>query len=452
MTGKDLLLQTLHQKPVPRAPWVPFAGVHAASLTGYTASDYLQCADKMVESLIAVNKQYQPDGQPVIFDLQVEAEILNCDLVWADKSPPTVATHPLALNKMIPTKLPCPADGRLPIILNAMRRLKNEIGYQTALFGLVCGPFTLASHLRGTEIFMDMFDDPDYVHQLVQFCAQFGNQVAKYYIDAGMDVIALVDPLVSQISPDHFTQFLAPTFTSMFSFLREKKVCSSFFVCGDATRNIEVMCQTKPDSIFIDENINMQSAKKITDQYHITIGGNVPLSTVMLLGTQQDNMQYVLNMLDTLDHQNLIIAPGCDMPYDTPPENVVGIMQAIHDPEHIRTILSTYTKTNIETDVELPNYATLKRPLIEVITLDSASCPACTYMMNAVMVAKEHFGKQIDVVEYKIIHAENIPRVVKMGIKNLPAIVINGELTFSSLIPNKIELFTQIERKLLQEV
>ncbi|MGA1195739.1 MAG: uroporphyrinogen decarboxylase family protein [Candidatus Latescibacterota bacterium] len=451
MTGKDLLLQALHHKPVSRAPWVPFAGVHAASLTGYTASDYLQCADKMVESLIAVNKQYQPDGQPVIFDLQVEAEILNCDLVWAEKSPPTVATHPLATNKIVPTRLPCPADGRLPIILNTMRRLKNEIGYQTALFGLVCGPFTLASHLRGTEIFMDMFDDPNYVHQLVQFCAQFGNRIAQYYIDAGMDVIALVDPLVSQISPDHFTQFLAPTFTSMFSLLRKKEVCSSFFVCGDATRNIEVMCQTKPDSIFIDENINMQLAKKITDQYHITIGGNIPLSTVMLLGTQQDNMQYVLNMLDTLDHQNLIIAPGCDMPYDTPPENVVGIMQAIHDPEHIRNILSTYQKANVEIDVELPNYAALTRPLIEVITLDSASCPACTYMMNAVMVAKEHFGEQIDVVEYKIIHAENIPRVVKMGIKNLPAIVINGELTFSSLIPNKIELFSQIERRLLQE-
>ena len=34
----------------------------------------------------------------------------------------------------------------------------------------------------------------------------------------------------------------------------------------------------------------------------------------------------------------------------------------------------------------------------------------------------------------------------KMGIKNLPAIVINGALAFSSLIPNKRDLFARIER------
>ena len=35
------------------------------------------------------------------------------------------------------------------------------------MFGLVCGTFTLASHLRGTDIFLDMIDDPDYVRVLI---------------------------------------------------------------------------------------------------------------------------------------------------------------------------------------------------------------------------------------------------------------------------------------------
>lgn len=452
MTGKMLIQNALQHVPVPRVPWVPFAGVHAASLLGYSATSYLQSADKMVEALVAVNQQYQPDGQPVIFDLQVEAEILGCKLVWAEKAPPTVAIHPLSTHKTIPQHMPTPNDGRLPIILETMRRLKSQIGDHTALFGLVCGPFTLASHLRGTDIFMDMFDDPEYVHQLIQYCTQFDAQISQFYIDAGMDVIAIVDPLVSQISPDHFTEFLSEPFTNIFAKLRTQQVCSSFFVCGDATRNIDVMCQTKPDSIFIDENINMQSAKKITDKHNVVIGGNIPLSTTMLLGTQQDNMHYVLNMLDTLDHQNLIIAPGCDMPYDTPPENVVGVMQTIRDPEHIRHILSNYQKETVKIDIQLPNYNALERPLIEVFTLDSATCPACTYMMNAVHVAKAHFEDQIDVVEYKIVEAENVPRVIKMGIKNLPSIVINGQLAFSSLIPNKRELFSKIEQALPQEV
>ena len=32
MTGKELIFQTLRHEPTPRAPWVPFAGVHAGAL------------------------------------------------------------------------------------------------------------------------------------------------------------------------------------------------------------------------------------------------------------------------------------------------------------------------------------------------------------------------------------------------------------------------------------
>ena len=75
--------------------WVPFAGVHAGSLCGYDANEILHDADKLVEALMSVNTYYHPDGQPVIFDLQLEAEALGCELYWDEggKVPPTVRTH-----------------------------------------------------------------------------------------------------------------------------------------------------------------------------------------------------------------------------------------------------------------------------------------------------------------------------------------------------------------------
>ena len=85
------------------------------------------------------------------------------------------------------------------------------------------------------------------------------------------------------------------------------------------------------------------AAKAITDRYNITIGGNIPLTTRMLLGTQQDNMKFVVDLLDQLadpsrglSGNNFILAPGCDMPYDAPTENVVGVLQAVRDPEGTR--------------------------------------------------------------------------------------------------------------------
>lgn len=449
ITGKELLTKTFkHENNLPRVPWVPFAGVHAGKLKGYSATQVLTDGEKLLESLLEVNKLYRPDGQPVLFDLQVEAEILGCELVWAEKAPPSVKTHPLGETKTIPQRLPEKTDGRLPMILDVMKNFKAKVRENTALFGLICGPLTLASHLRGTELFMDMFLDPTYVHQLIQYTCAVNKKMAKYYLEAGMDVIAIVDPLVSQISPQHFAQFVSAPASEIFHYVKQNGVVSSFFVCGNATKNIEEMCKTNPDSIFIDENIDMAEAKKITDRYNVVLGGNIPLTSIMLYGSQQDNMKYVVDLLDNLNHHNLVIAPGCDMPYDVPPENVIGVQQAVRNIQEVRSMLKNYQAAELDIEVEIPDYERLEKPLIEVFTLDSATCAACTYMMNAVKVAKQHFGDTIDCIEYKFTTREGIARVKKMGIKNLPCIYINGQLKYSSIIPSRNDLFKSIEEHL----
>ena len=445
---KDLLIRTLHHEKVDRAPWVPFAGVHAGSLKGYTATEMLTDADKAFESLMEVNRLYKPDGQPVIFDLQIEAECLGCDLTWADDCPPSVSSHPLDGSDEEPPVTPCDCriptkeSGRIPSGLDVMHRMKEAVGDTTALYGLICGPFTLASHLRGNNLFTDMYDFEDEVADLLGFCTRVCRRMADYYLEAGMDVIAMVDPLISQISTAHFKQFMHSCYVDIFRHIREKGGLSSFFVCGDATRNIEAMCQTGPDSISIDENVNLLAAKEITDRYNVAIGGNIPLTTVMLLGNQQDNMQFAVNLLDSIkEKQNFILAPGCDMPYSVPVENAIGIAQAALETDAVREMVRNYRAADVDTSaVVLPDYEHLKKPLIEVFTLDSAQCAACGYMMNAANEAVATFGDAIDMVEYKFIYKENVARCVKMGVPNLPSMYINGKLKYRSIIPTKAEL------------
>ena len=216
---KELLFQTLRHEETSRAPWVPFAGVHAGKLKGYDATEMLTDVDKAVESLLEVNRLYKPDGQPVIFDLQIEAECLGCGLSWAKDCPPSVATHPLDGSDDEPPVTPCDCSiptkesGRIPYVLEVMRRMKQEVGETTALYGLICGPFTLASHLRGNNLFTDMYDFEDEVASLFAYCKRVCMRMVDYYVEAGMDVIALVDPLISQISTSHFEDFMTEPYT-----------------------------------------------------------------------------------------------------------------------------------------------------------------------------------------------------------------------------------------------
>lgn len=451
--GKELLMKVLNHERTDRLPWVPFAGVHAGLLKGYSAIEVLTDEDKLYESLLEVNKLYTPDGMPIVFDLQIEAEILGCELQWAEKNPPSVSGHPLGKDKQIPCdcKIPKADSGRIPLITNVMKRIKESIGDQTALFGLICGPLTLASHLRGSSVFMDMIREPEYAKELFEFCTKVNLAMTDYYLDAGMDVIAIVDPLISQISPKHFEELLAEDFITIFDYIRNKNSISSFFVCGDATRQIEVMCKTNPDYISVDENVDLVKAKEITDKYNIIIGGNIPLTTTMLFGNQQDNMKYVVDLIENISHDNLIISPGCDMPYSIPPENTIAVVQAIKETAAVKEMIKNYEANDDsyeDIDIELPDYKNLSKPLVEVFTLDSTMCAACTYMLKAAEEAKEEFGDDVDVVEYRYTIKDDVARIKKVGVEKLPSIYINGELKWSSIIPDREVYFNEL-RKLL---
>jgi uroporphyrinogen decarboxylase len=67
---------------------------------------------------------------------------------------------------------------------------------------------------------MDMYDDEDYVKDLMAYATDVAIAVADYYIETGMDIIGAVDPLISQISPEMFTQFMARDYKRFFDHIR----------------------------------------------------------------------------------------------------------------------------------------------------------------------------------------------------------------------------------------
>jgi uroporphyrinogen decarboxylase len=116
------------------------------------------------------------------------------------------------------------------------------------------------------------------------------------------------------------------------------------------------------------------------------------------------------------------------MPYDLPIESSIAIQQAIRQTENVRKMLKNYTTSaSDKIEIKLPDYDNLKKPFIEVFTLDSISCAACTYMMSAAHDAKKHFGDDIDIIEYKFTEKESIARCKVMGVGNLPSMYINGK-------------------------
>lgn len=447
LTGRERVQRAIHCESVDRMPWVPFVGCHAGSLIGVQADEYLQSKDLIVQGVLAAVEQYQPDGIPVAFDLQLEAEALGCELVWSPENPPAVTGHPLANGKQL-DQLTVPEDqGRLPLVLEAARELRQACP-DIALYGLITGPFTLALHLQGTDIFMMMFDRPDEIRALLQFCQDVCETTARRYIEAGCDVIAVVDPMTSQIGPDHFVEFVQPFIEPVFKSIDQQNALSSFFVCGHAERNIPAMSRCGCDNISIDENIALEYVRDICLEKGISFGGNLQLTTVLLLGTPEESQQNALACMEIGGDKGFILAPGCDLPYATPPENLAAITALVTDP-YQRDVVRAMAETKAEVDrLDLNDYGQHRKVIVDIITLDSEACAPCQYMVDAVRRVAPQFEGIVEWREHKIKYRESLVFMTSLMVHNVPTICIDGQITFVSRIPPKDELIAAIQKRI----
>ncbi|QDU71436.1 uroporphyrinogen decarboxylase family protein [Mucisphaera calidilacus] len=456
MTGKQIILDAIAGKNTPRPAWLPFVGVHGGKLIDQTATDYLKSADNIVKGLTKAVELYRPDGLPIAFDLQLEAEVLGCQLNWADKTPPSVTSHPMSAMEGPGASLEdLPAfstdAGRFPIVWEATRRMRHTFGDQLALYGLLTGPFTLTSHLMGTDLFLQMFDDEELVLKTMAHCTDIAKQVASRYLENGADIIAVVDPMTSQISPEHFEQFVAPSLNDLFSHIREKGGLSSLFVCGDATRNLEVMAATACDNVSIDEQIDLNTIRELTVPNNKSFGGNLKLTVVLLMGDTDDAKRDAIHCIDTAGDSGFILAPGCDLPYDVKPENLQAVAELVHDP-YQRDVARTLADKDADdfADIQLPDYNDPAQVTVDVITLDSASCAPCQYMFAAATDARSRFPEDTPVVirEHKITTRQGVGMMSRLNVGALPSICIDGELAFASVIPDTKTLADRIARRL----
>jgi uroporphyrinogen decarboxylase len=341
------------------------------------------------------------------------------------------------------------SGGRYPLVAQAMHRLKQTWGDEVAFYGLITGPFTLALHLMGTDIFLEMFDAPDRVTRVLDQCAAIGRRTAEFYLDNGADVIAVVDPMTSQISPDHFAQFVTAHANAIFDHVRERGGVSSFFVCGNATRNLEHMCRTRCDNVSVDENIDLEQLRELALASGKSFGGNLKLTTVLLLGTGADASRDAVRCIDIGGDHGFVLAPGCDLPYATPEANLQAAALMVHDEYQRQVARAAAQDLPPETfeEIELPDYRREKQVIVDVVTLDSASCAPCQYMVGAVQQAAERLGDKVVIREHKITTRDGLGHMARLGVGQIPTICIDGEVQFPSIIPDIRTLITALEEK-----
>ena len=334
MTPKERMTSFAQGLEIDRIPCNPHMGVTMAPFIGCPLKEYYHSAEKMAELEIALFKRLRHDGVSVSTTLRGVAEAMGSKMYYPDNDISLMVAP--AINSVEEIELLKPSDpekdGKLPLVLKAIKTIKKKIGHEVNVGAGLAGPFSTAASVVGTENLLKwMLKYPKEVHVLMEIVTESNNRFIEKAAELGVGV-GFSDPVssTSLISVKQFNEFSAPYIKKNVDKMKSLTGGRpSIHICGTSKGIWESVMDTGISSFSIDNVEDVADAKEIMGD-RIIISGNVPPVDVMQLGTREDVLKSAKDcIMKTYGaKKGYILSSGCQIPMNTPMENIDALMDA----------------------------------------------------------------------------------------------------------------------------
>jgi uroporphyrinogen decarboxylase len=298
----------------------------------------------MVKAQLILHEKVGQDVIAIGSDNFYIAEGFGCQTTRSEDEMPALVKPPLEkLADVFGLEAPDPhKDGRMPVMIEALRLARQAVGDEVALRSPGTGPFALASYLIGTEQWllevamvegeMEGANEAAVLHAL-ELATQALIRFGKACRDAGADILHCGDSLAScnVISPRTYKRFAFPYQQKVFQAWQEYGVdCKLLHICGNSTRVLELYADTGADIVEIDNVVDMGVAKQRIGQ-RVALVGNVHTVTELLQGTPETVRASAQCCIDQAGQGGgFLLGSGCIVPRYTPLENVQEMVRVAH--------------------------------------------------------------------------------------------------------------------------
>ncbi len=200
ITSLQRVLTTLgHQEP-DRVPFFLFLTMHGAKELGLSIKEYFSRAENVVEGQLRLRAKYQHDCISNFFYASVEVEAWGSEIIYCDDGPPNSGT-PFIRNVDDIKNLEPPHVETTPCltkVLKATELLKESVGDDAPIIGVVMSPFSLPVMQMGFDRYIElMYESPELFDKLMKINEEFCVQWADAQLKAGATAICYFDPVSS---------------------------------------------------------------------------------------------------------------------------------------------------------------------------------------------------------------------------------------------------------------
>jgi [methyl-Co(III) methanol-specific corrinoid protein]:coenzyme M methyltransferase len=330
LTTKERVLASLRGEKHDRIPAssVTQVGVVAAmEKIGVFWPDAHYDAEKMAKLGMSLYKLVGLEAARIPFCLTVQAEAFGCEIELGSKDTQPSVRKP-AFSSI--EQLSMPSDylqrKRIPVVLKATSIMKKNAPDLPIIVGIE-GAYTLAGHLMGIENLMKWsIKQRDNITKAVDLATKASIEYSKAAIDAGAEVICILDPTSSPdlMSPKDFASLVKPKLKEVSDAIRAKGAASVLHICGNAQKILKDMAESGFDGLSIEEKINLTAARQLLGPRPALVG-NVSAAKTMFSGTPQAVREEAKKAIEAGAD---ILAPGCGIAPSTPLENIRALVEA----------------------------------------------------------------------------------------------------------------------------
>jgi uroporphyrinogen decarboxylase len=189
--------------------------------------------------------------------------------------------------------------------------------------------------LGGAEqVAMNSVLAPEKLDAMCQFSTSIIQEYSRALINAGTDMLCILEPTAAILGPDQFEKFSAAYVKHITESYKYANVDTIYHICGNTMHLIEAMAKSGVAALSLDSpetGIDMVKASRIAGE-NVVVMGNINPTLVMKDGTVDDVVRACKKLLEDMrEYPNFVMSTGCDLPPGIPLENMQAFMQTVRD-------------------------------------------------------------------------------------------------------------------------
>jgi len=205
--------------------------------------------------------------------------------------------------------------------IKGLALLNERVGDQKIVEGWVEGPCGGGADLRGINTLMlDFYDDPPFVRDLFGFVVELAIRFGREQAKAGAGLIGIGDPAASLVGPRIYNEFVWPYQKKLVDGLHAAGARVRLHICGNTRRVLEGIGNLGADIVDIDSQVPLSEARQKMGPNQVLLGNLDPVRE--LRDGSPASVTAALAECHRQAGPRYIVAAGCEVTRDTPPENM----------------------------------------------------------------------------------------------------------------------------------